>query len=114
MTREMAVEPFIRNPFITKLIELFDRLRYQRATFGAASCALITGESGSGKSALAKYYVRNNPIVEEDERTYIPVLHFELKAISTPVEFLRSLLVTMGDPQRARGARNAGELFDRL
>lgn len=114
MTTTVINQPFVKSPFISKIIGLFDTLRYQKANFGAASCALITGESGSGKSELAKFYLRNNPVVEEEERTHIPVLHFELKAISTPVEFLRSLLIAIGDPQQARGARNAGELFDRL
>ncbi|GAA3926645.1 TniB family NTP-binding protein [Litoribacillus peritrichatus] len=75
---------------------------------------LLTGESGSGKSALAEYYVKKNPVVELDERTHIPVLHFELKAISTPLEFLRSLLIAIGDPQQGMGARNQGELYGRL
>ena len=64
---------------------------------------LVTGESGSGKSELAKYYAKNNPKIEHVERTYIPVLHYELRSVSTPEEFLRSLLVTIGDPQCGRG-----------
>ncbi len=106
--------PFIKSPFLSSMIELFDSLRYKKVNFGVASCLLLTGESGSGKSELAKYYVKNNPVLEQAERTQIPVLHFELKAISTPEEFLRSLLVAVGDPQQGLGARNKGELYDRL
>jgi len=106
--------PFIKSPFLSNIIDLFDSLRYKKVNFGVASCLLLTGESGSGKSELAKYYVKNNPVVEQAERTQIPVLHFELKAISTPEEFLRSLLVAVGDPQQGLGARNKGELYDRL
>lgn len=107
-------KPFIKSPFLSDMIKLFDLLRYKKRHFGVASCLLITGESGSGKSALAEYYVKNNPVDEQDERTYMPVLHFELKAISTPQEFLRSLLVAIGDPQKGSGARNQSELYDRL
>lgn len=106
--------PFIKNPFIADMISLFDTLRKKKQNFGVASCLLLTGESGSGKSALAKYYVNKNPVVEQEERTHIPVLHFELRAISTPLDFLRSLLVAIGDPQHGMGARNQGELYDRL
>lgn len=109
-----STRPFIKSPFIADMIKLFDTLRYKRRHFGVASCLLLTGESGSGKSALAEHYVRNNPVVEQSERTHIPVLHFELKAISTPLEFLRSLLIAIGDPQQGGGARNQGELYDRL
>ncbi|WP_444902544.1 TniB family NTP-binding protein [Microbulbifer sp. SSSA007] len=114
MKRVNAIRPFIKSPFITEMLKLFDTLRLKKQQFDVASCLLLTGESGSGKSALAEYYVDKNPIVEQDERTYIPVLHFELKAISTPLEFLRSLLVAIGDPQQGMGARNQGELYERL
>jgi hypothetical protein len=96
------------------MINLFDALREKKLRFDVASCVLLTGESGSGKSAIAKYYVKNNPVIEQNERTYIPVLHFELKAISTPLEFLRALLIAVGDPQQGMGAKNAGELYQRL
>lgn len=106
--------PFIKNPFITKILDLFDLLRRKKRHFNVASCLLLVGESGSGKSEIAKYYVKKNPVQEQKTRTHIPVLHFELKAISTPRELLRSLLIKIGDPQQGMGARNKGELHDRL
>ena len=98
--------PFIKSPFLTKMVNLFDSLRNKKKKYGVASCMLVTGESGSGKSELAKYYAKNNPKIEQAERTHIPVLHYELRSVSTPEEFLRSLLVTIGDPQCGRGDRN--------
>ena len=106
--------PFIKSPFLTKMVNLFDSLRNKKKKYGVASCMLVTGESGSGKSELAKYYAKNNPKIEQVERTHIPVLHYELRSVSTPEEFLRSLLVTIGDPQCGRGAKNKGELYERL
>ncbi|WP_053980718.1 ATP-binding protein [Marinagarivorans algicola] len=114
MESSFIERPFVKNPFISNMLDLFDSLRYKKKNFGVASCLLLTGESGSGKSELAKYYVKNNPIKERPERTHIPVLHFELKSISTPQEFLRALLVAIGDPQQGLGARNKGELYERL
>lgn len=114
MSNKILEPPFIRSPFLADLIKLFDSLRHKKKHYGVASCLLLTGESGSGKSELAKNYVKNNPVVELEERTYIPVLHYELRSVATPEEFLRSLLVAIGDPQYGRGARNKGELYARL
>jgi len=106
--------PFIKSPFISEMIDLFDSLRYKNNNFGVASCLLLTGESGSGKSELAKYYLKNNPNVEQPERIYKPVFHFEIKSVSTPLEFLRSILIGIGDPQLGMGAKNKSELYERL
>jgi hypothetical protein len=114
MKRKLLERPFIKNPFLSNLIELFDSLRHKKRCYGVASCLLLTGESGSGKSELAKHYVKNNPVFEDEERTRIPVLHYELRSVATPEEFLRSLLVAIGDPQQGMGARNKGELYARL
>lgn len=107
-------KPFIKSPFLEKILSLIDSLRYKKNHYGIASCMLITGESGSGKSELAKYYVKSNPVIEYEEYTKVPVLHFELKSVSTPESFLRSLLVAIGDPQNGKGAKNKDELYTRL
>lgn len=114
MAHKILERPFIKNPFLTDMINLFDSLRHKKKHYGVASCLLLTGESGSGKSELAKNYVKNHPVVEGEERTHMPVLHYELRSVATPEEFLRSLLVAVGDPQQGRGARNKGELYARL
>lgn len=114
MTNLHIAKPFITNPFITNIFNLFDLLRKQRIQFGTTSCLLLTGESGSGKSELAKKYCMNNPIFEENGSQVIPVLHYELRSISSPKDFLRGLLVAVGDPQQGQGARNQRELYERL
>ncbi|WP_108126756.1 TniB family NTP-binding protein [Saccharospirillum mangrovi] len=96
------------------MLELFDLLRDKKRQYNVASCLLLTGESGSGKSAIAKHYLEKNPIVEEKDRKHIPVLHYELRTISTPQEFIRSLLIAVGDPQQGQNARNYSTLYDRL
>ena len=106
-------KPFIKSPFAEQILKLFDSLRQKNEGYGVASCMLLTGESGSGKSELAKYDLKNNPVIEEEERTRIPVLHFELKSVSTPRDLLISLLVAIGDPQKGKNARNQDELFGR-
>tara|TARA_R110001599_G_scaffold353151_2_gene590443 strand:+ start:2654 stop:3655 length:1002 start_codon:yes stop_codon:yes gene_type:complete len=106
--------PFVKNPFSAEMLSLFDMLRHKKKVYGVASCLLLTGESGSGKSGLADYYAKNNPIQEQPERTFIPVLHYELVSVSTPEEFLKSLLVEIGDPQLGLGGRNKKDLLYRL
>lgn len=114
MTPAVIERPFIKNPFSAEMLDLFDLLRQKKREFGVASCLLLTGESGSGKSGLAHYYAKKNPIQEQPERTLIPVLHYELESVSTPEEFLKSLLVAIRDPQLGQGARNKKDLLDRL
>lgn len=107
-------KPFIKSPFINHMLQMMDSLRRKKSEFGVASCMLITGESGCGKSELAKYYLKNNPVVEEHERTRIKVMHYELKSVSTPRDLLISLLIAIGDPQKGKNARNQDDLFERL
>ena len=54
--------PFIKSPFLTKMVNLFDSLRNKKKKYGVASCMLVTGESGSGKSELAKYYAKKEKV----------------------------------------------------
>lgn len=106
--------PFIKSPFITRMISIFNLLREKKTNFGIASCLLLTGESGSGKSELAKYYVKNNPIEEHPDRTFMPVVHFELKSVDSPEQFLKALLIAIGDPQLGLGCKNKTEYYNRL
>lgn len=107
-------KPYIKSPFLSKIFKLFDKLRETKKKFDTTSCMLITGESGSGKSQIAKHYVEKNPHVEQDERTYIPVLHYELESVSTEVQLLRSLLIAIGDPQLGEKEKNAVALLKRF
>jgi nucleoside-triphosphatase THEP1 len=89
-------------------------LRYKKLNYGVATSMLITGESGSGKSEIAKRYVIKNPLQENEFGIKKAVIHYELKSVSTPEEFLRSILIEVGDPQMGLNARNKSELFNRL
>ena len=99
MTSEFISEPFITSPTTKKVFSLFDSLREKKSRFDVASCGLITGESGSGKSQLAKRYFQKNQPLEEENRRRIPVFHYELKEAST------CLLYTSPSPRDQRGSR---------
>lgn len=59
---------------------------------------LITGASGTGKSTIAKQYESYCPSVEEEERSFIPVLRVELPGQPTAKEIAGALLRALGDP----------------
>ena len=80
--------PFLNNPLSKKVFDLFDSLR-KKNKFGVASCALICGESGFGKTGLAKRYVQSNPVVQEETRTHIPVFYIRIREASTTKSVLK-------------------------
>lgn len=107
-------EPYVASPNIKLLRQQFDELIRLNEEFNTANCMLITGESGSGKSELAKRYLASNPIFEDETGIKQPVLHLEIKTANTPKDVLTSLLIGISDPQMGQGARNASELFTRF
>lgn len=107
-------EPYVASPNIKLLRQQFDELIRLNEEFSTPNCMLITGESGSGKSELAKRYLEANPIYEDSTGTKQPVLHLEIKTANTPKDVLTSLLIGINDPQMGQGARNASELFTRF
>lgn len=107
-------KPFIRNKTINSIIDHLDFSRNKNKQFNIATCSLITGESGSGKTQIMNYYTKINPIRNERNKTTIPVLHYELQTFSNPTELIRSLLINLGDPQKGASAKNGAELYCRL
>lgn len=102
MSQMQCPKPFIKTPKTTEILNLFDKLRDKRTEFGVASCALVTGESGSGKSALAERYFEKNPPVQEDTRLYVPVLHIDISEVNTVKAVLtiaHELLISHGGPK---------------
>lgn len=115
MTIEIiSKNPFITNPTINDLFKLMDTLRYNNKIFKKASCLLITGESGSGKSELARHYLEKYPIVKEEERIHIPVLWVELRSITSIKDLMRALLRAIHDPQNGMGGPTTEDLFERF
>lgn len=109
----MISEKYIVNPFVNKKLKLFDELRIKKKKFNKASCVLITGESGSGKSALAKYYLKLNPIVQEEELTRIPVMYHKLWSVASEKDFYIEALNVLRAPE-VRKRDNKNELRKQL
>ncbi|WP_281544937.1 TniB family NTP-binding protein [Grimontia sp. SpTr1] len=52
---------FIEYPAISEIFGVFDRLRLNRHLGGEQESMLLTGETGSGKTALVNQYLAKNP-----------------------------------------------------
>lgn len=113
-TGDQNKKPYVVSPLIKKIFDLFDQLRRECLEFGDFPMMLVTGETGSGKSELAKQYCQRNPIKECEYRTHIPVFHYQIRSLSTKENMLRDILVSFGDPQGGKGAKNAAELLSRF
>lgn len=113
-TVDQNKKPYVVSPLIKNIFDLFDQLRRECLEFGDFPMMLVTGETGSGKSELAKQYCERNPIRECEYRTRIPVFHYQIRSLSTKENMLRDILVLFGDPQGGKGAKNAAELLARF
>lgn len=91
-------KPFIANDYLIDIQNMFDRLRLVNKQFGKVDCALITGESGVGKSQLIKQYCKNNPPVRSLEKDTISTLRISLRKINSDEELLRAILARLGKP----------------
>lgn len=109
----MISDRYIINPSVDRKLKFFDELREKKRKFNKASCGIITGESGSGKSAIAKYYLELNPIVEEEELTRIPVMYHKLRSVANEKDFYIEALGVLKAPE-IRKSDNKNELRKQL
>lgn len=77
-------------------------LRLFRAT-GIAHSLLILGESGTGKSSLARLFAERYPMQTTPERDVIPVLSVSIPPAATIAGTVEAVLSRLGDPQPERG-----------
>ncbi|WP_371375262.1 AAA family ATPase [Thalassotalea aquiviva] len=57
---------------------------------------LIIGESGVGKTFLAKHYFEQNPPIELSDRAIFPVLYCKLVQTKTASDLLQQLIIALG------------------
>lgn len=76
------------------------------ARVGCYKCALILGESGTGKSKILEHLASLFPAHREVKGMVRPVLIVEMPHHATAVSILQAILHKLGDPHPGRGNRD--------
>jgi hypothetical protein len=98
-----AEQIFITYPRIKKIRERIARCHMKSSRSQEPRCFMVTGESGCGKTSLAKAYRRKYPPVETENGTTIPVLYSLISAPATVKGVTAGLLASMGEPFPGHG-----------
>lgn len=88
--------------FRTAFEQIEANLKLYRAT-GVAQNLLILGESGTGKTSLARLFTEQYPKQVLLERDVIPVLHVTVPPAATIAGTVEAVLAKLGDPEPERG-----------
>ncbi|TNY03441.1 transposase, partial [Escherichia coli] len=70
-------------------------LLYRRT--GVAQNLLVLGESGTGKTTLARWFCRRYPKQQLLERDVLPVLYVSVPAAATIAGTVEAILLQLGD-----------------
>src|SRR5450830_1146249 len=76
--------------------QIEENLKLYRET-GVAQNLLILGESGTGKTSLAKLFTERYPKMVLQERDLIPVLHVSIPPAATIAGTVEAVLAQLGD-----------------
>ena len=88
--------------FQTAFSQVEENLKLYRAS-GVAQNLLILGESGTGKTSLARLFTERYPKIVLPERDLIPVLHVCVPAAATIAGTVEAVLAQLGDHEPERG-----------
>lgn len=88
--------------FQTAYDQIEENLKLYRAT-GVAQNLLILGESGTGKTSLARSFTESYPKQALLERDLLPVLHVSVPAAATISGTVEEVLRQLADPEPERG-----------
>lgn len=102
---------YVATGSIIRIFRELDNLRLGGYIIEGDTNCLITGESGSGKSELAKRYAEKYPRQEFDEYTYIPVLYVELKSPKSDKAFAEQIVLAMTGSLEGRNIKSKDDGF---
>lgn len=96
-------DAYLMFPAFQKAFEQIEaNLKLYRAT-GVAQNLLVLGESGTGKTSLARLFTERYPKVVLPERDLIPVLHIRVPPAATIAGTVEAVLAQLGDHEPERG-----------
>ncbi len=93
----------VESPQFKKIIQKMKECQERSKFTTEPENVLVTGDTGYGKTTLAKYYCKDFHRVTEDEGTIIRVLHSSIPSSATIKGMASWLLGDMGDPLPERG-----------
>ncbi|BCE03467.1 TniB family NTP-binding protein [Marinicellulosiphila megalodicopiae] len=105
---------FILTPGVSRVIKSLEYLKDSDYIESGDCNMVLTGETGSGKSALITYFKNKYPPIIHQEFTEIPVVYVLLQSVKGVKEFSIETLKAIQDPQQGRKIRNIHELRERL
>lgn len=100
--KELQEANLVFPAFETAFDQIKDNLKLFRQT-GAAQHLLVMGESGTGKSTLARLFAERYPKEVLPERDVLPVLKVDVPAAATIAGTVEAVLACLGDPMPERG-----------
>ncbi|WP_171375686.1 TniB family NTP-binding protein [Vibrio coralliilyticus] len=99
---------FIEYPAITEIYSIFDQLRFNHSLGGEPESFLLTGEAGSGKTALIKNYLSRFPSGSAWSKQ--PVLSTRVPSRINEQNTLTQFLVDLDGKSGGRGTRRRNEI----
>ncbi|GGA85925.1 hypothetical protein GCM10011369_29950 [Neiella marina] len=100
---------YIEHPQITEIYDILDQLRFQHSLGADAESFLLTGEAGSGKSALIANYLSRFEVYAGSFAAQ-PVLSTRVPSKVSERNSLMQLLVDLGQNSGSRPIRNRSEI----
>jgi hypothetical protein len=85
------------------LFQLFDEIRCDRESLPEPQCVVLTGDTGTGKTALLRKYQSLHRERRVDGSLIQPVVLVELPSTSTPLGAMKFLLIALKDPSNGAG-----------
>lgn len=101
---------FIEHPEISEIYRIFDRMRLNKSLGGEQESFLLTGETGSGKTALINHYLRKQPTHSNTSFSNQPILSSRIPPKVNEQSTMLQLLKDLNTQSSGRGMRNKNDL----
>lgn len=89
---------FVPYPNIRKVNNKLNEVLELSAYFAEPECVLLTGESGSGKTAFIKQFVSNYPVIQGAEVDIRPIIYVEIPSQASIKDLCVVILKAFDDP----------------
>lgn len=95
---------YVCPPAHQKILEKMEECARSSTRDPEPRCMLITGQTGAGKTTLAKQCLARHPVRREDSETVVPVLFLTMPARATLHSLASKMLFAIRDPGAFSGS----------